>query len=225
MRARSATARTRTMGGLISLLREYEERYIILHQHTFPGVLRRIRASHIRNYSIFLKDGLLFSHFEYRGNNFAADMAAMADDGTTKDWWKLTEPMQQPLPTRKDGEWWTTMESVARLASRPVTSAKFRRYAFVTRLKHGTESALRTALAETPPGIGRTITSARFRNVHLYRHDVGLYLYAEYAGSDIEADFLHLSRSKPFGRWRASIEELCEPGSVWEQMKEVFHTH
>ena len=81
-------------GSIIGLKPEYEERYIILHKHTFPGVLNRIRKCNIQNYSIFLRDGLLFSHFEYVGSDFDADMANMADD-TTKDWWKLTDPMQR----------------------------------------------------------------------------------------------------------------------------------
>jgi L-rhamnose mutarotase len=28
------------------------------------------------------------------------------------DWWKITDPMQSPLSTRKDGEWWAPMEEV-----------------------------------------------------------------------------------------------------------------
>ncbi len=213
------------MGGLIRLLPEYEERYIILHQHTFPGVLRRIRASRIRNYSIFLKDGILFAHFEYRGRNFAADMEAMAGDRTTRDWWKLTDPMQRPLSTRKDGEWWASMECLTRLAARPVSSREPGRYAFVTRLKRGTNGALRAALSKTPPHIGRTIARSHFRNVHLYLHNGRLYCYAEHTGRNVEADALHLYRSRPFALWRKGIERHCRPGSAWEQMPEVFHTH
>jgi L-rhamnose mutarotase len=152
-------------------------------------------------------------------------MAAMAGDQTTKDWWKLTDPMQRPLPTRKKGEWWASMECLKRLASRPVASTKTGRYAFVTRLKRGTQGALRTALSKTPPQTARAIARARFRNVHIYLHNGGLYVYAEYTGSNIEADALHLRRSRTFARWRKAIEEHCRPGPVWEQMREVFHTH
>lgn len=225
MRTRRESTRARPMGGLIRLLPEYEERYIILHQHTFPGVLRRIRASHIRNYSIFLKDGVLFSHSEYRGRNFAADMEAMAKDRTTRGWWKLTDPMQRPLPTRKKGEWWASMECLKRLAARPVSSLQSNRYAFVTRLKRGTNGALRAALSKTPPQISRTIARARFRNVHFYLHHGGLYVYTEYTGSDIRADALHLYRSKSFARWRKAIEKHCRPRSAWVSTLEVFHTH
>jgi len=45
------------------------ERYIILHQHVFTGVLDRIRKSNIRNYSIYQRDEILFSYYEYVGSN------------------------------------------------------------------------------------------------------------------------------------------------------------
>ena len=96
-------------GSVIGLKKEYEERYIILHKHTFPGVLDRLYKCNIRNYSIFLKDGILFSHFEYVGTDFNSDMSAMADE-TTKEWWKLTDPMQKPIEGRKEGEWWASLD-------------------------------------------------------------------------------------------------------------------
>jgi L-rhamnose mutarotase len=76
---------SKRVGSLIKVKPEYEERYIILHRHTFPGVLDRIRKSNIRNYSIFLLNGILFSYYEYVGNDFDADMKAIADT-VTRDW-------------------------------------------------------------------------------------------------------------------------------------------
>jgi len=94
---------------LIGLKPEFRERYIVLHRHTFPQVLQRIHASHITDYSIFLKDDLLFSRMVHEGGEYKADMAAMADDPVTQEWWKLTDPMQQPLPERREGEWWAAL--------------------------------------------------------------------------------------------------------------------
>jgi L-rhamnose mutarotase len=71
-----------------------------------------IREVHIRNYSIFLRDGLLFSYFEYIGADFDADMARMAEDPETRRWWELTDPCQQPVDTAADGEWWAPMVEV-----------------------------------------------------------------------------------------------------------------
>lgn len=90
-------------GSVIRFRTEYTERYIILHKHTFPGVLLQIRKSNIRNYSIFLLDGILFSYYEYIGDNYDRDIKTLADE-TTKEWWKLTNPIQEPLPTRRKGE-------------------------------------------------------------------------------------------------------------------------
>jgi L-rhamnose mutarotase len=97
---------------VIGLKPEAEKRYKEYHAVVWPGVLDMIRQCNIRNYSIYLKDGMLYSYFEYYGTDFAADMAKMAADATTQEWWSIMEPMQSPLLTRKDGEWWATMEEV-----------------------------------------------------------------------------------------------------------------
>jgi len=39
-------------------------------------------------------------------------MAAIAADHKTKEWWKLCGPMQRPLASRAEGEWWAMMEEV-----------------------------------------------------------------------------------------------------------------
>ncbi len=91
--------------------------YRKLHAAVWPDVLRMIAQCHIRNYSIYLRaldDGrhYLFSYFEYGGDDFAADMARMAADPATQQWWALCQPCQQPLAARADGEWWAAMEEV-----------------------------------------------------------------------------------------------------------------
>jgi L-rhamnose mutarotase len=78
----------------------------------WPEVLDKIRDSNIRNYSIFHKNGLLFAYFEYTGTDFAADMAKMARDPQTREWWAVVGPMQQPMESRRSGEWWAEMEEV-----------------------------------------------------------------------------------------------------------------
>ena len=99
-------------GSVIKVRPEKLEEYKRLHAAAWPGVLQMIRDCNIRNYSIYLKDGYLFSYFEYIGEDFAVDMAKMAADSVTQQWWKLTDPCQEPLSTRKDGEWWASMEEV-----------------------------------------------------------------------------------------------------------------
>jgi L-rhamnose mutarotase len=97
-------------GSVIKLKPEKLAEYKELHASVWPDVLKMIRACNIRNYSIFYRDGFLFSYFEYHGTDFAADMQKMAADPATQAWWKLTDPCQQPLETCKPGEWWASME-------------------------------------------------------------------------------------------------------------------
>ncbi|HUA92446.1 MAG TPA: L-rhamnose mutarotase [Terracidiphilus sp.] len=99
-------------GMMIGLKPEAEEMYKQHHAAVWPGVLATIRACNIRNYSIYLHNHTLFGYFEYHGTDYAADMAKMAADKVTQEWWAIMEPMQDPLPGRKPNEWWTPMEEV-----------------------------------------------------------------------------------------------------------------
>ena len=99
-------------GMVIEVRPEKLAEYKKLHATVWPEVLAMIRACNIRNYSIFEKSGYLFSFFEYVGRNFEADMAKMAADPITQEWWKLCKPCQRPLQTRAEGEWWADMEEV-----------------------------------------------------------------------------------------------------------------
>ena len=99
-------------GSVIRLKPEKEAEYRELHANAWPDVLEMIHTCNIRNYSIYFKDGYLFSYFEYIGDDFDADMQKMADDPVTQSWWKLTDPCQEPLESRREGEWWASMEEV-----------------------------------------------------------------------------------------------------------------
>ena len=96
-------------GSVIGLKPENREEYERIHTDVWPTVLKQIAASNIRNYSIYRYGDLLFSYFEYVGNDYAADMAKMAADPETQRWWAICEPMQSPVAERADGEWWATL--------------------------------------------------------------------------------------------------------------------
>jgi len=102
----------RRFGSVIRLRPAMEEEYLRLHANVWPEVLRQIHDSGMHNYTIFLRDGWLFSYFEYVGDDFEADMARMAADPTTQDWWKLTDPCQERLETAAEGEQWSPMREV-----------------------------------------------------------------------------------------------------------------
>ncbi|HXF26045.1 MAG TPA: L-rhamnose mutarotase [Bryobacteraceae bacterium] len=102
-------------GSVLRLRPEAEEEYKRYHANVWPEVLDKIRKCNIRNYSIYLKDGYLFGYYEYHGTDYRADMAKMAADPKTQEWWKIMMPMQEPLTTRREGEWWADMEEVFHL--------------------------------------------------------------------------------------------------------------
>jgi L-rhamnose mutarotase len=103
------------LASVIRLRPEQEEEYRRLHLAVPPAVLSRLREAHVGNYSIFLRDGLLFSYLEYSGEDYAADMAGIAQDEATRRWWELTDPCQQPLDTISPGEWWAPASEVFHL--------------------------------------------------------------------------------------------------------------
>ena len=112
-----AQSKAQRYGSVIEIKQENVEEYKRLHANAWPGVLKKIKECNIRNYSIYLGElekgkYYLFSYFEYIGDDFDTDMAKMAANETTQKWWKHTDPLQVPIPTRKEGEWWANMEEV-----------------------------------------------------------------------------------------------------------------
>ncbi|MCG8311061.1 MAG: L-rhamnose mutarotase [Cytophagales bacterium] len=99
-------------GMVVEIKPEKIEEYKKLHAAVWPDVLKINTECNIRNYSIYLKDNMLFSYFEYVGVDFDNDMAKMAADPTIQKWWDVCKPCHKPLDSRKDGEWWATMEEV-----------------------------------------------------------------------------------------------------------------
>lgn len=106
---------TQRFASVISLLPKKEAEYRALHAEVWPGVLAALKAAHVRSYSIFLRDGVLFSYLEYTGSDYATDMAAIAADPTTRRWWQLTDPCQRPVESAAEGEWWAPAEEVFHL--------------------------------------------------------------------------------------------------------------
>ena len=102
----------RRYGMVLKVRPEKFEEYKRLHAAVWPEVLDMIEKCNIKNYSIYHKDGYLFSYFEYYGDDYDADMAKMAADPKTQEWWSHCEPCQEPLETRAEGEWWANMEEL-----------------------------------------------------------------------------------------------------------------
>ncbi|MCX6621446.1 MAG: L-rhamnose mutarotase [Acidobacteria bacterium] len=107
-------------GSVIGLKAEKLEEYKKLHAAVWPEITKALKDANIRNYSIYLHklpDGnyYLFAYLEYVGANHKADIDKLAANPKFKEWWKVTDPCQQPLADRKRGEWWASMEEVFHL--------------------------------------------------------------------------------------------------------------
>ena len=102
------------MGLVIGLKPTTVAEYKRIHADVWPEVLKAIKDSNIRNYTIFLREpeNILFAYWEYHGADFAADLEKMKAVPRMRDWWKITDPMQVPFDTRRKDEWWARMENV-----------------------------------------------------------------------------------------------------------------
>lgn len=100
------------VGSVIGLAEHAADEYERLHASVWPEVLEQIAKSNIRNYSIFRMGQLLFSYYEYVGDDFASDMSEMANDPVTQKWWKLCKPLQNQIPGTPEHEWWMTIPEV-----------------------------------------------------------------------------------------------------------------
>ena len=102
------------MSHIIKVKPEILAEYKRIHEAVWPEVLQAIHDSNIRNYTIFLKEpeNFLIAYWEYHGTDLKADLAKMAEAPRMREWWMITDPMQEPFETRKPGEWWAAMEDV-----------------------------------------------------------------------------------------------------------------
>jgi L-rhamnose mutarotase len=106
-------------GSVVGLRPDGKDRYNDLHAHAWPEINAMIKQCNIRNYSIYETelDGklYLFSYFEYVGDNFDADMAKMAADPKTQEWWAECIPCLIRLPDTPDGGPWKPITEVYHL--------------------------------------------------------------------------------------------------------------
>jgi L-rhamnose mutarotase len=204
---------TQRFGSLIGLRPEYEERYIILHKHTFPGVLERIYDSCIRNYSIFLRKGILFSYYEYIGQDYEEDMWKIGEDATTQEWWKLTDPMQEPIKTRKEGERWSAMEEIVQFSGTNTPVARAQRFACVTE-----KDSIRL---KDVIFIQNVLTAAHIYKLSVFHNEGRLYLYSEFSSTTSPSEVENTGDRIDH---LFSQISLGEQTIQWKSMREVFHT-
>lgn len=100
------------VGSVIGLPEENYRLYKKAHNEIWPEIVILIKECNIKNYSIFYRDGLLFSYFEYSGDDFEKDMEKIAFNLDNQRWCEFVKPFQKPLKTCKKGEWWAEMKQV-----------------------------------------------------------------------------------------------------------------
>jgi cytidyltransferase-like protein len=198
-----------TFGSIIGLKKEFEERYIALHKHTFPEVLERIHRSNISDYSIFLHNGLLFSHMVYNGHDYKSDMAAIGTDQTTREWWKLTDPMQQPLDARQENEWWTSMKLWYSFEFAAFDSKPFARHAYTFPL---------------PAGIPETAPDEIFGDIDFWGTTYYLKCLKIFKGPDHMYIYLETLPTSDFSFLLEIIGRVLKTEYPAQEMTEVFHT-
>ncbi|KAL2160717.1 hypothetical protein VTH06DRAFT_914 [Thermothelomyces fergusii] len=110
----------RRFAQIVKLKPEYVDKYKEIHAAVWPEVLDQIKDCNIQDYSIFhdADSGVLFASFKYVGTDYAADMERMRANPKVREWWRMTDEMQESLvPGAKDSEsgepsWWKPVEEV-----------------------------------------------------------------------------------------------------------------
>ena len=100
------------IGQVCGITLENAEKYIEYHNNVPKEIRELIRECNIRNYRIFYRNGLLFSYYDYIGENYEEDMRKMAENTDNQKWWDLVKPIMSPLADRKKGEFWADMDLI-----------------------------------------------------------------------------------------------------------------
>ena len=87
--------------------------YKKLHANPWTEVKNAIKECNLRNFSIYYKDGYLFSYYEYIGDDYGADMKKLEE--LTREWLNETDQCQEPVESAKTNEWWSEMEEIFHL--------------------------------------------------------------------------------------------------------------
>ena len=103
---------TRIFGQVGKLKKEKIQEYRELHANAWHGVLETIRKCHLDHYATFIQGSLVFSYYEYTGEDYERDMELMAADPVTQEWWKHTQPCFETYAVSPDSEFYHDMEQI-----------------------------------------------------------------------------------------------------------------
>lgn len=228
------------VGSVIGIEKDRIAEYKRLHADTWSGVLKALEDGNVTNYSIYLGDVndqdryYLFSYFEYVGDDYDKDMARIGESKAMRKWWELTDRMQKPLPTRKEGEWWAQWEEVfhhdgPEFDAGQITS----RHGAIIGLREDAILAYTQLHAAVWPGVLETLDRINIRNYSIYLGELtpgehALFAYFEYIGDDFDADMSNMSDEVTKLWWKYTDPlQIRLPGTPdgeqWKAIPEVFH--
>lgn len=222
---------------VIEIKKENISEYKRLHANIWPDVSKMVKECNIPRYSIYLgevkkNEFYLFGYYEYLGKDLNADMAKMAADPVTQQWWKHTDPLQIPLATRKEGEWWACWDNIGHLTSEK-TGVNFRRYGSVMGIKKENIFKYKRLYEKISPYISKIMTPSNIRRNSLFAGSVEkdrYYLFNcfDYVGEHFEEDMAKIEADPEIRQWRASVRSYEVPvptrkeSEWWHFMEEVW---
>lgn len=101
----SGMAKVQRVGSVIGLRESAIEDYERYHREVWPEVMAAISAAGIRNYSIYRFGTLLFSYWEYEGENYESDLAAIDRVPECVRWNDLMATLQVPIEGAQPRSW------------------------------------------------------------------------------------------------------------------------
>jgi L-rhamnose mutarotase len=98
---------------VVNVVPELREEYLRLHSAVWPQVEAALSEHHVTNYTIFILEETLFGYWEYVGEDYGADIAAVDADPATREWLGHTDPCQVPFGRgARPGDGWRRLEEV-----------------------------------------------------------------------------------------------------------------
>lgn len=90
------------------------EKYVQIHAEIWPEVVRIGHRYNLRNYTIFIEErsGLMFSYYEYVGQDFAGDMAQKNRQPLIQEWQALCRTCFVPVDAALSEDQQLTLEEI-----------------------------------------------------------------------------------------------------------------
>ncbi len=136
-------------------------------------------------------------------------MEDLALDKSTREWWKLTDPMQQPLDSRKENEWWAVVERWFRIEFPSHGSVQFTRKAYVLNV---------------PAYFPAEVPVDHFAEAAEWGRIYKLKSFEIFKGYDNIYIYLETNQPSELSSLLKKISSELKTDSLPEPMTEVFHT-